>query len=95
MPSETPIILIGLKVGKPTAKVQIFPTNFDKIEALGNVTTLLSANKSIGFTKMNTNSAIKRKFTKFLLVYPASARCRGETGGEGREISRRFALKRR
>jgi len=63
-----PIFFIGLKADNLLLKFN-FHSEFDKIEALENATTLLSANKTPAFTKSNMNSAIRCKFTKFLLVY--------------------------
>jgi len=62
-----PIFFIGLKADNLLLKFN-FHSKFDKIEALENATTLLSANKTFVFTKLNMNSAIRCKFTKFLLV---------------------------
>jgi hypothetical protein len=64
-----PIFFIGLKADNLLLKFN-FHSKFDKIEALENATTLLSANKTFVFTKLNMNSAIRCKFTKFLLVCP-------------------------
>ena len=51
-----PIFFIGLNADNLLLKFN-FHNKFDKIEALENATTLLSANKTFAFTKLNMKSA--------------------------------------